>query len=1316
MKTQASRVFVIVLFLAMLAGPPLVQIVVEAQRGEWPAALQVFWQRPSPENLRAFENTLQNASVTARTLRPLMQTVQFFGLHEAGERAIVGPGGWLFYQPGVAYLTQRARPGDSTAEDAITAVTRFRDDLAARGIRLMVMPAPNKESVYPDELSRSATPPARAPSDQTRSFLTQCESAGVEVLDLFALYRDARLSSTVPLYLEKDSHWTPAGMEMAANAAAARILARGWIAQGTISYDTRPAPIEELGDIVRMIRSPQIEARVPPQPIAASQVIRRDTGAVFTNDSAPDVLVLGDSFLRIYERDAPGGAGFVAHLARALGCPVAGIINDGGASTLVRQELFRRPGLLARAKVVVWEFVERDIRFGTEGWQIVPLPPSRADAQSDQHATERPRGGRPSLDLCGEWEFKLDPLDVGRAEKWYESREPYQRKVRVPGAWNAQGFGFESEEQLRAYEKNRLQEQKSLNERRILGTERESDRLFHTYPGPAWYRRRATIPATWKGKIPWLVFAGVHRNAEVWVNGKAAGAHHSYLTPFRIDLSQPAHAAKPGDLITIDVRVDARRQPEADPLMGCLDTLDFLYVTWGGIHQPVKLEATAPTRLEDVFVVPKLADRSAEIRVAVEGPRTGQLEISAEVLSADGAAVASAKQPVARGGAQTLLAARIESPKLWSPKAPHLYTARVRLLSDGAVLDERAVRFGMREFKVAGGQFLLNGRPIFLRGYGDDCIFPQTICPSPDKEELRARLARAREYGFNFVRHHSWTPPQAYLEAADELGMMLQPEFPFAYHWDLPKTPEAKRAALEQWEAAIRLNRNHPSIVSWCMGNEEYDSFDQASEMYRAAKRIDPTRPVIDSDGCRFKHAEREFLDYLVVQFGEGQSIGYQDNKYKVPATIAKPVVGHEMGYFVTLHDLGQIGRFKTGLRPYWLFQTRDLAKKGGMLDAYPDWLAASYRLQAACLKSNIEAARLSRLAGTSVWLFQDYPNCAEGVVNMFGEPKGLSAEEFRRFNAPTVLLLDAPRRNWWSGETAEINLAVSRFEDEPSERAVLGWQLERENKIIAQGKQEPRAIRSGEVQQLPPLKLELPRLDRAAKLTLRAALTDPAGTAENSWNFWVFPRNSVKGLSADTLTARFDVIRGVYPDAVRSTDGPIPAGIRLLVTTQLDEKTLRYLEGGGRVFLLDPEPAFAIEKTNFRLSSWDGGGPSGTILDRHHPALGNMPTDGWCDLQFYSLIQNSKTVLLSSLPVKIEPLVRCIDRPTRLANRAYLFEASVGRGKLLVSGFNFAQALTAKDPAGIFLFDQLVRYALGTEFNPKASLAKDALQTEAAK
>src|SRR6185436_9029754 len=212
---------------------------------------------------------------------------------------------------------------------------------------------------------------------------------------------------------------------------------------------------------------------------------------------------------------------------------------------------------------------------------------------------------------------------------------------------------------------------------------------------------------------------------------------------------------------------------------------------------------------------------------------------------------------------------------------------------------------------------------------------------------------------------------------------------------------------------------------------------------------------------------------------------GFQDSKYSIPKDVTKPVVAHEMGYFVTLPDLKQLDLFQGGVRPYWLLQARDLAAANGLETTYPDWLASSYRLQAASLKSNQEAARRSRLSGTSVWLFQDYPNCAEGVVDMFFRPKGVAPEEFRKYNAPTVLLLDLPRRNWWSGETGELKLVVSRFEDEPSQAAALRWKLTSGNETLASGVQEPLQIRAGGLQELPVIKLEMPKRAQAGQFTL---------------------------------------------------------------------------------------------------------------------------------------------------------------------------------------------------------------------------------------
>ena len=117
-----------------------------------------------------------------------------------------------------------------------------------------------------------------------------------------------------------------------------------------------------------------MERLFAPQSVDCTQVIDAASGTPYADDPNAPVLVLGDSFLRIFERDEPGSGGFVAHLAGQLGFGLSSIINDGGASTLVRQQLSRKPALLDGKKVVVWEFVERDIRFGTEGWQRVPLP------------------------------------------------------------------------------------------------------------------------------------------------------------------------------------------------------------------------------------------------------------------------------------------------------------------------------------------------------------------------------------------------------------------------------------------------------------------------------------------------------------------------------------------------------------------------------------------------------------------------------------------------------------------------------------------------------------------------------------------------------------------------------------------------------------------------------------------------------------------------------------------------------------------------------------------------------------------------------
>ena len=122
---------------------------------------------------------------------------------------------------------------------------------------------------------------------------------------------------------------------------------------------------------------------IQPRTFPVIQVAERITGKPYKDDPLSPVLVLGDSFLRIYQTDEPRSAGFNrASSEKKLGAPVASIVNDGGASTLVRKELMRRPQLLDNKTVVIWEFVERDLKFGTDGWKNVPLPEKSHEVRS----------------------------------------------------------------------------------------------------------------------------------------------------------------------------------------------------------------------------------------------------------------------------------------------------------------------------------------------------------------------------------------------------------------------------------------------------------------------------------------------------------------------------------------------------------------------------------------------------------------------------------------------------------------------------------------------------------------------------------------------------------------------------------------------------------------------------------------------------------------------------------------------------------------------------------------------------------------------
>ncbi len=378
---KTKQLFLILSFLAIIFIEGVTLLAIQLLQGVRPTVAGLFCQLPSQQNLRAYEIDLEDGSWFVKRLRPFMQSMRFLILDDLGKKAIQGKDGWLFYDLDVRYLTERfPKTGnpEPPGEAMLHSVLSFQKRLGERGIHLLLIPAPGKPGIYPDKLTNRASDSAACINSNTLILLSRLQDEGVEVVNLFDIFRahtkDVSPASSEHLFLTQDTHWSPAGMKLAATSVAERLLQLGWTEKGEENYDLKPVNLSRFGDVLRMSRIQGIEKRFTPEIIETTQVVNSTDKQPYADDPTSDILVLGDSFLRIYERDEPKSGGFVAHLARELKKPLSSIINDGGASTLVRQELYRKPNLLTGKKVVLWEFVERDIRFGTEGWQDVPLP------------------------------------------------------------------------------------------------------------------------------------------------------------------------------------------------------------------------------------------------------------------------------------------------------------------------------------------------------------------------------------------------------------------------------------------------------------------------------------------------------------------------------------------------------------------------------------------------------------------------------------------------------------------------------------------------------------------------------------------------------------------------------------------------------------------------------------------------------------------------------------------------------------------------------------------------------------------------------
>jgi|WetSurMetagenome_2_1015567.scaffolds.fasta_scaffold00008_98 hypothetical protein len=357
----------------------------------------IFWDA---KYLRPFEKEIENTSIFTTSTRPVMFFLRYALYGDLGEKGVLGKKGWFFYMQDVDYLIRpyvldprslKVDPNDVVMSDnPIRAAVTFKKQLAEFGVDLLVAIVPGKPSIYPEMLAGGSD--ARKVSFKGNSFkaLADLRAAGIEAVDLFTSFIAERKNDSLAgdsMYLSKDTHWRARGVRTAAHVVAERIKQYPWYSPGTTEYAIDSTFIDRTGDVGVMTTLPafkvhELAMAFPTEKTKCYQVYqveRDDKGNeterhLYKDDSKNSQIVLiGDSYSRIYQSDEPRSAGWISHIAYELKQPIASIVSDGGASTLVRESLARRPGLLKGKKLVVWEIVERDFRYGNEGWKDVPL-------------------------------------------------------------------------------------------------------------------------------------------------------------------------------------------------------------------------------------------------------------------------------------------------------------------------------------------------------------------------------------------------------------------------------------------------------------------------------------------------------------------------------------------------------------------------------------------------------------------------------------------------------------------------------------------------------------------------------------------------------------------------------------------------------------------------------------------------------------------------------------------------------------------------------------------------------------------------------
>ncbi len=921
------------------------------------------------------------------------------------------------------------------------------------------------------------------------------------------------------------------------------------------------------------------------------------------------------------------------------------------------------------------------------------------------------------IDLSGSWSYRLDRQEEGVAAGWYNS--PSAETLRLPASLNESGIGdlpsLTTDWTCSIYDS-------SYYFNPAMAPYRKEGNISlpfcltpkRVYKGVAWYYKEVEVPKEWKGEAVVFSMERPHIKTTVWVNGQEQGSQLSLCVPHVYDITR---AVKPGKKNLIAVRVDNTNR---DTPVGkdSHSVSDQTQGNWNGIVGEISLRTVPPVHFENsetlngIEVYPDFGHRAARIRLALKNDGGKQQVVTVKV-TAD--AYNGGTQHLETVKSYTLMAGRkdvsvhevsLEGFKYaWDEFTPVLYKikAEVSDAKSHKTLTAKEVTFGLREVHASNDSLFINGRKALLRGTVENCDFPLTGYAPMDTASWKRVFRICREWGLNHMRFHSYCPPEAAFIAADEVGFYLQPEGPsWPNHGvSLGRKEPIDTFLMNETKRIVREYGNHPSFTFFSAGNEPRGNWvPWATDFVNYWKQADSRRLYTGfsvGGGWAWQPANQYHVKAGARGLDWRRQPGTLDDFKSKLDTLHQPFICHELGQWCVFPDFKEMSHYTGVMEPRNFGIFKDMLAKNDMAEMAEKFLYASGRLQTVCYKYEIEKLlRTAPYSGYQMLAINDYSGqgtALEGVLNVFFENKGYTTpEEFRQWTAPVVPLLRVPKFVWNDNDTVHYSIDVSNYGAGPLFGVGLQIEFTDESGNLLQRKLVPSLTKMA-------FNLDLGLSAGILKSSFQPSFWKVSGPkqvkmtvsvvpvqqpevilARNSWNFWF------------------------YPSAPETVEG------RVYVCDSLDDKARQTLAAGGDVLITaGGKVTYGRDVRQywtpvFWNTSWFKMRPphtTGIYLDHTHPAFREFLTEDCSDIQWFELVNRTPVMLFTDFPQGFQPLVQSIDTWFLSRKIGVLFEARVGKGRLMMTTMDLSHDLKNRIVARQ-LRKSILDYMNSDEFQPK--------------